>query len=48
MVALDMAPGPLVGRLLQALLDRVLQAPELNTADQLIAIARGLELELAR
>jgi hypothetical protein len=48
MTALEMAPGPLVGRLLAALLDRVLVDPSLNTADRLIAAARGLELELAR
>ena len=48
MVALDMAPGPSVGRLLATLLDRVRTHPELNTADALIAAARGLELELAR
>lgn len=48
MAALDMPPGPLVGRLLAALLDRVLGDPALNTADALIAVARGLELELAR
>jgi tRNA nucleotidyltransferase (CCA-adding enzyme) len=44
MLALEMPPGPGVGRLLAALLDRVLIDPALNTADQLIAIARGLEL----
>jgi tRNA nucleotidyltransferase (CCA-adding enzyme) len=48
MTALDMPPGPLVGRLLAALLDRVLADPALNTPDALIAAARGLELELAR
>jgi hypothetical protein len=48
MTALDMPPGPLVGRLLTALLGRVLDDPALNTADALIAAARGLELELAR
>jgi tRNA nucleotidyltransferase (CCA-adding enzyme) len=48
MTALEMAPGPLVGRLLAALLDRVLADPALNARDDLIAIARGLELELAR
>jgi tRNA nucleotidyltransferase (CCA-adding enzyme) len=48
MAALDMPPGPLVGRLLAALLDRVLVDPALNTAEALIAAARGLELELAR
>jgi tRNA nucleotidyltransferase (CCA-adding enzyme) len=48
MLALEMAPGPAVGRLLAVLLDRVLGNPALNTPDQLIAISRGLELELAR
>ena len=48
MTALDMLPGPLVGRLLAALLDRVLDDPALNQRDALIAAARGLELELAR
>jgi len=48
MVALEMQPGPGVGRLLAALLDRVLIDPALNTRDQLIAISRGLELELVR
>jgi hypothetical protein len=48
MIALDMPPGPSVGRLLTALLDRVLADPALNTADALIAAARGLELALAR
>lgn len=46
--ALGMTPGPLVGRILAALLDRVLGDPALNTRDSLVAIARGLELELAR
>ena len=48
MAALEMPPGPGIGRLLAVLLDRVLADPALNTADQLIAIARGLELALAR
>jgi len=48
MVALEMPPGPAVGRLLAALLDRVLNEPAINTPERLIAIARGLELELAR
>ena len=46
--ALDMKPGPLVGRILAALLDRVIDDPTINTRDRLIAVARGLELELAR
>ncbi|TMQ10324.1 MAG: hypothetical protein E6J91_26990 [Deltaproteobacteria bacterium] len=48
MAALEMSPGPAIGRLLAALLDRVLADPALNTRDPLIAVARGLELELAR
>src|SRR5262249_30245440 len=44
MAALEMPPGPAVGRLLTVLLDRVLADPALNTQDQLIAISRGLEL----
>ncbi len=46
--ALDMKPGPQVGRILAALLDRALSDPSINTREGLIAIARGLELELAR
>jgi len=48
LVALDLRPGPVVGRLLAALLDRTLTDPAINTRDQLIALARGLELSLAR
>jgi len=47
MVGLSLSPGPAIGRLLVALLDRVLVDPTLNTQDQLMALARGLELELA-
>jgi tRNA nucleotidyltransferase (CCA-adding enzyme) len=46
--ALELQPGPVVGRLLAALLGRVLGDPALNTRESLIAIARGLELELSR
>lgn len=46
--ALALAPGPLVGRLLAALLDRVLEDPAANQRDTLIALARQLELSLAR
>jgi tRNA nucleotidyltransferase (CCA-adding enzyme) len=46
MTALAMTPGPAIGRILQALLDRVIQDPSLNTREQLIAESRGLELEL--
>jgi tRNA nucleotidyltransferase (CCA-adding enzyme) len=48
MAALEMRPGPLVGRLLAALLDRALADPAINAREPLIALARGLELELAR
>lgn len=48
LAALAMPPGPLVGRLLAVLLDRALADPAINTPEQLIALARGLELELAR
>jgi hypothetical protein len=43
-----MKPGPAIGRLLAVLLDRVLADPAINTRDQLVAVARSLELELAR
>jgi len=42
MVGLSLSPGPAIGRLLGALLDRVLVDPTLNTPDQLLALARGL------
>ncbi|HEY0190970.1 MAG TPA: hypothetical protein VGC42_07580 [Kofleriaceae bacterium] len=48
LVALDMLPGPALGRILAVLLDRVIGDPQLNARDALIAIARTLELELAR
>ncbi|HEY5945374.1 MAG TPA: hypothetical protein VIV40_07780 [Kofleriaceae bacterium] len=46
MVALDLKPGPAVGRILAALLDYVLDDPANNTRDALIARARQVELEL--
>jgi tRNA nucleotidyltransferase (CCA-adding enzyme) len=46
MVGLGLAPGPAIGRLLAALLDRVLVDPALNTPDQLIALARELAAAL--
>ncbi|MDX2087300.1 MAG: hypothetical protein SFX73_05600 [Kofleriaceae bacterium] len=42
MDALALAPGPVVGRLLAQLLERVLVDPSLNTGPQLIELARGL------
>lgn len=40
--ALDLKPGPQVGRLLAALLERALVDPSINTRDQLVAIATQL------
>ena len=37
-----LAPGPGLGKLLAGLLDWVLEAPERNTADALLAQARAL------
>jgi tRNA nucleotidyltransferase/poly(A) polymerase len=38
MAALGVAPGPLVGRVLRALLERVTDEPELNTREALLAL----------
>ena len=48
MSALDMKPGPALGRLLAALLNRVLAEPAANTREQLLAIAQSAELAFAR
>jgi len=48
MKELAMKPGPGVGRLLAALLDRVLEDATLNTRAGLVELARHLELSLAR
>jgi hypothetical protein len=40
--ALGLAPGPCVGRLLDALLDHVIAHPEDNRRDALIAMARSI------
>jgi putative nucleotidyltransferase with HDIG domain len=40
MAALGIAPGPLVGRVLERLLDRVIGDPSLNRPDRLLALAR--------
>lgn len=45
--ALALEPGPLVGRLIAVLLDRVIAHPALNTPEQLLTLAQELELELA-
>jgi tRNA nucleotidyltransferase (CCA-adding enzyme) len=48
MAALSQPPGPIIGRILQALLDRVIEDPSLNTRDRLLAAAQELELDLGR
>jgi len=48
MKALDIAPGPVVGRILEMLVEWVLSDPSRNTRDGLLARARQLELELGR
>ncbi len=48
MTALAMSPGPAVGRILAMLLERVLEDPERNTREYLLAEAQRLELELGR
>mgnify|MGYP004642009933 CR=1 FL=1 len=40
LIAAGIKPGPQMGRILHALFDRVLEAPELNTRDQLLTIVR--------
>jgi tRNA nucleotidyltransferase (CCA-adding enzyme) len=42
MAALGIAPGPLVGRVLERLLDRVIGDPSLNHPDRLLALAREI------
>jgi hypothetical protein len=39
---LGIAPGPLVGRLLDGLLEAVVDDPSLNSRDQLLALARAM------
>lgn len=46
LAALAIPPGPAVGRILAALVERVLVEPSLNTAERLTAIARALAVEL--
>jgi tRNA nucleotidyltransferase (CCA-adding enzyme) len=46
--ALDMVPGPALGRLLAALLNEVLEDPSLNTRARLLAEAQRLELSIGR
>jgi tRNA nucleotidyltransferase (CCA-adding enzyme) len=46
-VELKVSPGPLIGRILGVLLDRVIADPRLNTREQLLDLSRKLELQLA-
>jgi tRNA nucleotidyltransferase (CCA-adding enzyme) len=46
MDALALPPGPLVGKLLAALMDRVLDDPALNTREALVALAEQLRQQL--
>jgi tRNA nucleotidyltransferase (CCA-adding enzyme) len=39
---LGIAPGPLIGRLLAALLEAVLEDPQLNSRERLLELARGM------
>jgi tRNA nucleotidyltransferase (CCA-adding enzyme) len=48
MDALDMPPGPAVGRILGMLLQRVIDEPARNTPETLLADAQALELEVGR
>ena len=40
LIAIGVKPGPDIGRIFKALLDRVLEEPELNTREQLLAIVK--------
>jgi tRNA nucleotidyltransferase (CCA-adding enzyme) len=46
MTALQMKPGPQLGRILAALLTRVIEDPSVNTREKLLVEAQKLELEL--
>jgi tRNA nucleotidyltransferase (CCA-adding enzyme) len=48
MAALEMSPGPAVGRLIAALLNLVLDDPALNTRPRLLELAQQLELSIGR
>lgn len=45
---LHMKPGPAIGRILNALLDRVLADPRINTRDELLELASRVELRAGR
>jgi putative nucleotidyltransferase with HDIG domain len=48
MAVLGLSPGPRVGAILDALVERVLDDPALNTREQLLAIARALPETVAK
>ncbi|MDQ3337523.1 MAG: [cytidine(C)-cytidine(C)-adenosine (A)]-adding enzyme [Myxococcota bacterium] len=48
MTALDMKPGPAIGRILAMLLTRVLDEPARNTREELLGLAKSAELSFAR
>jgi tRNA nucleotidyltransferase (CCA-adding enzyme) len=48
MTALDMKPGPAIGRILAMLLTRVLDDPARNTREELLGLAKSAELSFAR
>jgi tRNA nucleotidyltransferase (CCA-adding enzyme) len=48
MVALQMTPGPAVGRILALLLEHVIEDPARNTHEELLRFAQQLELEVGR
>lgn len=48
MRALELQPGPEVGRILTALLERVLEEPELNRREALLELAAGLVVPTSR
>ena len=45
MEALGLSPGPAVGEVLEALLERVLETPELNERERLLAWVRESRIE---
>ena len=42
MAELGIAPGPEVGRVIDALFERVIDEPELNTRERLLPLAREI------
>ncbi|MFH1351035.1 MAG: CCA tRNA nucleotidyltransferase [Pseudomonadota bacterium] len=43
MAVLGMPPGPEIGRILEGLMDRVTEAPELNAEKRLVALLKGMK-----